>query len=570
MINFSVADDTYFNDLAELIRLFEQHTDENFSVWMEYKNMGNEFIVDVFSDKFEAFKKSYRYPFFACSELERKRNEKRHLKAALYRTIGFLTGVDLPYGCLTGIRPTKYYVEIKQSDEFKEGLYGTDGVSFSVVGNSAAEAENSNIENSKIEKAASKNLKTENVNSEASKTETRRAETAKEKIAKAGICSQVSVLRNGSHFHNGINVDEIFRKEFCVTEKKLSLIKRIVEVQKPLRNDDENAYDVFVFIPFCPTKCAYCSFVSLPLNKQKKLVEPYVECLLKELDATKELVRSTKKHIRAVYVGGGTPTSVPAELLNEILKKCDYTSFGATEFTVEAGRPDTITENIADVLKMRGVTRVSVNPQTFNDKTLELIGRKHKAIDVINAYKLVKGKFDVNMDLIAMLPNENFDDFRRSVDIAVRLNPENVTVHTLYMKTGSALKNAGYDNTDYKTASSMVDYACEALSAAGYRPYYMYRQKYTSGSLENVGYAKAGKECVYNIDIMEEDTSILANGAAAISKKWTKGLNLIERNANYKEPLEYIKNFERVLEKQRKFWTKSVDCIAEDSGFRDD
>jgi oxygen-independent coproporphyrinogen-3 oxidase len=516
MIDFSISDKTYENELMELIRLFEQRIDGDLALCAQYENTGSEFIVRLASDKLRGFLKTYRFPFFADNPLEFKRLEKRHLKVAIYRTLGFLTGVNLPYGCLTGIRPTKYYSEIKESDENKAGIYATDGLSLAVSGNADCGL---------INTAPSSN----------------------------GVYVNENTPSKG-FVAEGISADEIFSKEFCVSDEKLRLIKRIAEVQKPLRNKNANAFDVFVFIPFCPTRCAYCSFVSLPLDKQKKLVEPYIECLLKELEQTKELVRTSKIKIRAVYVGGGTPTSIPAELLDKVLEKCDFSQFGATEFTVEAGRPDTLSAETVEVLKARGVTRVSVNPQTFNDRTLELIGRNHKAVDVLNAYKLVKGKFDVNMDLIAMLPGEGFADFKRSVDIAIRLGPENVTVHTLYLKKGSALKNAGYDNTDFATAAQMVDYACQALTNAGYNPYYMYRQKYTSGSLENVGYAKIGKECVYNVDIMEEDTSVIANGAAAISKKFTAEKNLIERSANYKEPLEYIKNFDKVLEKQRDFW----------------
>ena len=203
------------------------------------------------------------------------------------------------------------------------------------------------------------------------------------------------------------------------------------------------------------------------------------------------------------------------------------------------------------------MTRISVNPQTFNAKTLERIGRRHTVGDAVNAYSLAKGKLDVNMDLIAMLPDETFDDFKFSVDTAVALAPENITVHTLYLKKGSQLRQGGYDNTDCATASKMVDYAYKKLTEAGYVPYYMYRQKYTSGNLENVGYAKPGKECLYNIDIMEEDTSIIANGANGISKKFEGNINLITRCANYKEPLEYIKSIDLMLERQCKFWDTS-------------
>lgn len=452
----------------ELVRPFEARWKQDLSIDVDYKDDNGGMKIRISSDALCGFVKNYAFKVVAKDDLERKRIEKRYLKIAIYRTLSFLTGVNLPYGCLTGIRPTKLYLEIQNEQE---------------------------------------------------------------KYAKSAR--------------------EVFVKDYSVSESKVQLVEKIVNVQRPLRNKSSKEYDVFVFIPFCPTRCAYCSFVSLPIDKQKKLVRPYVDCLIRELEQTKELIRCKKIKVRAVYVGGGTPTSIGAELLDEVLEHCH---FGGREFTVEAGRPDTINKDVVDVMKKHGVTRISVNPQTFNDKTLEIIGRRHKCSDTYNAYMLVKDSFDVNMDLIACLPGETLDDFKRSVDIAVALNPANITVHTLYMKKGSALKQCGYDNTDYDTASQMVDYAYSKLTESGFEPYYMYRQKYTSGNLENVGYAKPGKACIYNIDIMEEDTSIIANGANAISKKWDKRRNLITRCANYKEPLEYVKHIDEMLERQAQFW----------------
>lgn len=468
MIDFRICNDEYQNDLAELIRLFESATDENLSLCVGYERQTGSFKVSISSDKFDGFQKNFYFPFGNYSELVRKRVEKRHLKVAIYRTLCFLTGVTLPYGCLTGIRPTKLYSEIQNDRE----SYGK-------------------------------------------------------------------------------SAREVFLNDYGVSAEKVELIEKTVQAQGPLRNKSENEFDVFVFFPFCPTKCAYCSFVSLPLTKQRKLVEPYVYCLIRELEQTKELIERKKLKIRAVYVGGGTPTSIGCEQLDRVLEHCH---FGASEFTVEAGRPDTISKEMIDMLLSHGVTRISVNPQTFNAKTLEIIGRQHNVGDTVTAYALAKGKMDVNMDLIAMLPNESFEDFKYSVDTAVALSPENITVHTLYLKKGSALKLDGYDNTDCATASKMVDYAYKKLTSSGYVPYYMYRQKYTSGNLENVGYSKVGKECLYNIDIMEEDTSIIANGANGISKKLEIEKQLITRCANYKEPLEYIKSIDLMLERQKKFW----------------
>lgn len=468
MINLTISNEEYLNDLMELVRPFEARWKQDLSIDVDYKDDNGGMKIRISSDALCGFVKNYAFKVVAKDDLERKRIEKRYLKIAIYRNLSFLTGVNLPYGCLTGIRPTKLYSEIQNEQE---------------------------------------------------------------KYAKSAR--------------------EVFVKDYSVSESKVQLVEKIVNVQRPLRNKSSKEYDVFVFIPFCPTRCAYCSFVSLPIDKQKKLVRPYVDCLIRELEQTKELIRCKKIKVRAVYVGGGTPTSIGAQLLDEVLEHCH---FSGREFTVEAGRPDTINKDIVDVMKKHGVTRISVNPQTFNDKTLEIIGRRHKCSDTYDAYMLVKDSFDVNMDLIACLPGETLDDFKRSVDIAVALNPANITVHTLYMKKGSALKQCGYDNTDYDTAAQMVDYAYSKLTESGFEPYYMYRQKYTSGNLENVGYAKPDKACIYNIDIMEEDTSIIANGANAISKKWDKRRNLITRCANYKEPLEYVKHIDEMLERQAQFW----------------
>ncbi len=461
MISFNSIYDNYTNDLMELVRAFEQRIDKDFSMSLDYSVDTDRMTVLVIlsSDNTKEYKTEYQVT--ASDHLTRKRLEKRYLKESIYNAVVDFTGVELPYGCLTGIRPTKLFKEL------------------------------------------------------------------------------------------GDNAREMFEGEFSVSKSKVDLVERIVDVQAPLRNDGDG-YDVFIFIPFCPTRCAYCSFVSVAIDRQKKLIEPYVDCLLQEIEFLKEVVRKNNLKIRTVYVGGGTPTSIPAHLLDKIL--CSLMDFKPFEFTVEAGRPDTINSDILSVLKKNNVTRISINPQTFNDSTLERIGRRHDADLVEKVYLDAKDDFDVNMDLIAMLPGESFDDFKYSVDKAVELGAENVTVHTLYLKKGSALKVGGYQSVDNETAEKMVDYAYTALTDAGYEPYYMYRQKYTSGNLENVGYAKPGKACVYNIDIMEEDTSILAAGAAAISKKWSKDINLIERNANFKEPLEYVKHFDTVMERQKKFW----------------
>ena len=463
MISFSCTNENYRNDLMELVRAFEQRTDEELSLAADYALFPGEMRVEVTADKFGNFRKFFRFPYAPADAMEAKRLEKRYLKIALYGVLVFLTGRELPYGCLTGIRPTKLYAE----------------------------------------------------------------------------------LGEGAH--------DVFLQDFSVRPEKLALIERIVREQEGLRNPDPGRVaDLFVFIPFCPTRCAYCSFVSMPVDRQRKLLRPYTDDLTEEICWLKKRAKKLGYSIRAVYVGGGTPTALPLDMLDEVLAACRVR--GAKEFTVEAGRPDTITEEALALLKSRGVTRVSVNPQTFNDETLKRIGRRHTAADVERAYALARDRFDVNMDLIAMLPGESAENFFRTVDRAAELSPANVTVHTLYLKKGSELRTGGYKSTENSEAERMVDYALTKLSASGYEPYYMYRQKYTSGNLENVGYTKPGKACLYNMDVMEEDTTVFAAGAAAISKKVTPAINLIERNANYKEPLEYVKHFDTVMQKQKDFW----------------
>ncbi|MCI9291676.1 MAG: radical SAM protein, partial [Clostridia bacterium] len=228
--------------------------------------------------------------------------------------------------------------------------------------------------------------------------------------------------------------------------------------------------------------------------------------------------------------------------------------FDCKEYTVEAGRPDTITRAKLDIMKKYGVSRISVNPQTFNQNTLDLIGRSHSVDDIYKVYGMAREyDFDINMDLIAMLPGESLQDFVFSVDKAISLAPDNITVHTLALKKGSALKVGGYDNAGFELADAMVDYAREAVEKSGYLPYYMYKQKYMSGNLENVGYCRQGKECIYNIHIMEEVSSIIANGAGGISKRIFDG-ERIERLANPKGIDVYLQRRDKMIADKEKFF----------------
>ncbi len=401
-----------------------------------------------------------------CTALELKRYKKRHAKIALYNCLKKIFPKEIPWGSLTGIRPTKLAYEI---------------------------------------------------------------------------------LHNES-----MDFREVFRNLFDVSPGKVELISEILEQQKGLRIVDENAVDLYIGIPFCTSRCSYCSFTSGVISKLKAHVAPYVNNLKYEIAQSVQTVNAGGYTVKNVYVGGGTPTSLGADELDAVLS---YLDFAKNEFTVEAGRPDTIDDEKLAVLAERGVNRISINPQTFNQATLDAIGRNHTVKDIADKFSLARRyDFSINMDLIAGLPSENFRMFAYSADSAVALAPDNITVHTLALKKGSALKERGGCGGDEEVAA-MVDYAREKLAKNGYKPYYIYRQKYVADNLENVGYAKRGKACKYNIDIMEETTSILACGCNAISKRVFPSQNRIERQANPKDVITYNRDLEVYLARKKRLFS---------------
>lgn len=347
-------------------------------------------------------------------------------------------------------------------------------------------------------------------------------------------------------YNEGDEWQKVMRDEMHVSEKKLDIVSRIIDSQKDVYDKTEGNCDLFISVPFCPSRCSYCSFVSNEIGKEKRL-EEYVSALCKEIRAALPLI----KHLRSVYIGGGTPVSLPLDLLERILQAVGDVN---CEYTVEAGRPDCIDDATLTLLKKYGVTRVCVNPQSFSDKTLALIGRKHSAKDVIDKFALAKEYgFIVNTDLIAGLTGETFEDFKHSIDIAVGLSPENITVHTLSLKKGSILKeNCGRLNVS--DIEKMVDYAAETLISHGYAPYYTYRQKYMAGNLENTGYTKNGFACVYNVDVMEEIADNLACGANGVSKKLFDGGDRIERYGAPKDIKTYIDKIDEIISRKNKLF----------------
>ena len=315
--------------------------------------------------------------------------------------------------------------------------------------------------------------------------------------------------------------------------------------------------DVYVGIPFCPTRCAYCSFVSQSVERSFALVPPYVDALIEEIKAGGKMVREEGLRCRAFYMGGGTPTTLTAEQMDRVLTAFEesFDRSACDEVTVEAGRPDTITAEKLAVLKAHGVDRVSVNPQTMEDHVLRAIGRRHTAAELSAAMELVAkyGFPHVNMDLIAGLPEDTPEGFRRSLDTCIAFGTDNVTVHTLALKKGSRILLEGLRIPAPEAVADMLDYAAPTLRAAGFAPYYLYRQKYMSGSFENIGWSRGGAQCLYNIYIMSELCSILSFGAGGSTKMVEPGTNHIERVFNLKYPKEYTERPEKGLANQAAF-----------------
>lgn len=350
----------------------------------------------------------------------------------------------------------------------------------------------------------------------------------------------------------GEQPERYLREVLRVSPEKTALLAEINRVQAPFLAAGEKAADLYVGVPFCNGRCSYCSFVSCDINRTRKLVRPYAEALCREIGAAADLIREAGLSLRAIYVGGGTPSSLPAEEIREILEA--LRGLSAPEFTFEAGRPDSITPELLALLKDFGVNRMSVNPQTVHDRTLEIIGRRHTFADYERAMETVqKEGFLVNTDLIMGLPGETPDDFEVSVRRVAAFRPENVTVHALSVKQGSVLKTETR-RIHAEGVDRMSAFALDFLRGEGYRPYYTYRQKYTAGNLENAGYALPGTECVYNIDNMEETASVVACGANAISKRVFEGGSRIERSADPKDVYTYLNKLDdRILAKRRLF-----------------
>lgn len=401
------------------------------------------------------------------NEITKKRLIKRYAKLSLYKAVSKYTGIKLPWGALTGVRPTKLaYSAIEESGEFTEFFIDT----------------------------------------------------------------------------------------MKVSSEKTNLVAEVIENQHGIYQKKDDNADLFVFIPFCPSRCRYCSFITADTHRTQEIEDTYIDTLIKEINRSAEFINN----LRSIYIGGGTPVALTEKNLDRLLFEIDKINTGV-EYTVEAGRPDAITKEKLSVLKAHGVTRVCVNPQTFCDVTLEKIGRKHTTADTLNAYDLAKKDFIVNMDLIAGLPQEDMKIFMHSIDMAISLSPDNITVHSLCVKKGAYLAEEG--KKLFPVAAEMVDYAERVLRQADYEAYYVYRQKYASGNTENVGFTKSGKACIYNIDSMEEIADCVACGANGISKKVNFAGEKITRYGSPKDVKTYINKIEEILScKKSLFGAKIKKC----------
>lgn len=383
-----------------------------------------------------------------------------------------------------------------------------------------------------------------------------------------GIMTGIRPVKQVHYWREQGRTEEEIRRIFCqdylVSDQKYQLCAQTAQNQaKMMEASRPDSYSLYVSIPFCPTRCSYCSFVSSAISnsKAKALIQPYVDKLCEELTYLGEMAQELGLRLETIYVGGGTPTSLSTEQLGQ-LTGCISACFpvqDAREYTIEAGRADTITREKLEVIKQCGATRISINPQTFHDEVLRNIGREHTAKQAVECYELAAGMGfeDINMDFIAGLPGDTLERFCHTIDQAVSLSPSNITVHTLTIKRSSDLYASGGTDLEQLAIGKMVEYAYQKLTAHGYEPYYLYRQKNTLQNLENVGYSKKNYENYYNVYIMEEIHSILAAGAGGVTKLIGSS-SKVERIFNYKFPFEYIRDFDELLERKqciRKFYS---------------
>lgn len=363
--------------------------------------------------------------------------------------------------------------------------------------------------------------------------------------------------------NEGYSEEEIikdFKERHVTSKEKSKLCIEVAKYERNIVNNDENIISVYVGMPFCPTRCLYCSFTSNPIGGCKSIVKPYLEALSKEIKALSKYIKEKKLTIESVYFGGGTPTAVSENEFEEIMKNI-YDNLvsenNIKEFTVECGRPDSITEGKLNTMKQYEVQRISINPQTMNNSTLKLIGRNHSSEDAIEKFKMARkhGFDNINMDIIVGLPGENLAFINNTCNEILNLNPDSITVHGMSIKRASKLyenivNNERYEIPAQEELNSMYAATVNLAQSLDMVPYYMYRQKNMVGNMENVGYARRGKEGIYNIQMIEEKQTIIALGADAVSKIVFLEENRIERFGNVKDVREYTNRIDEMIEKK--------------------
>ncbi|CBL35652.1 Coproporphyrinogen III oxidase and related Fe-S oxidoreductases [butyrate-producing bacterium SM4/1] len=364
-----------------------------------------------------------------------------------------------------------------------------------------------------------------------------------------------------TRLYEGMSEEEIrdyMRETYLTSREKIQLSLDVARREKELLSavDYENGYSLYIGIPFCPTTCLYCSFTSFPIGKWQGRTGLYLNALFREMDYVAEKMKG--RPLDTVYFGGGTPTSLSPEDLDAILDKVERTfpMDQVKEFTVEAGRPDSITEEKLQVLRNHGITRISINPQTMKQETLDLIGRRHTVEQVKETFRLARrmGFDNINMDLIVGLPEEDEEDVRNTMEQIKELRPDSLTVHSLAIKRAARLNmfRERYGNLKITGTQEMIDMTARYAREMGMEPYYLYRQKNMAGNFENVGYSVPGKACIYNILIMEEKQTIMACGAGTTTKVVFPRENRLERAENVKEVEQYIERMDEMLERKEK------------------
>ena len=354
------------------------------------------------------------------------------------------------------------------------------------------------------------------------------------------------------------SADKLLKDVYFVTPERRSLaVDCSVSTVKAVEKLQPSDISLYVGIPFCPTRCSYCSFVSRTIGKKTELLDPYLDALIREIEVTGRLLANSGRQLRTIYIGGGTPTTLTAAQLERLMLtiRDSFDLSRCIEYTVEGGRPNTLDPQKLRAIRNGGADRISINPQTMEPQVLKAVGRPHGPEDILRAYNQALGAgFEaINMDLIAGLPQDSVDGFRRSLDAVLDMNPANITVHTLALKKGADLFEKRVTLPSFAEAAQMVSYANQTLRSRDFRPYYLYRQKYMSGSFENVGWSRDGLDCLYNIYMMEEINSILSLGGGGMNK-----VNLpdgrLQRFHNPKFPEQYIEMLPDVLRQKEEMF----------------